>query len=380
MNSLLRLSLATFMLFGAACSDENGIVSDSGADMALADKGPGADKAMSETSTGDAAGDATGDVGADVGADLTPDISPDTGPVENSNWKEVKYGLPSPLLRIGGTSASNIYAVGKLGTIMKSDGSTWTSMTNPDTSKSTLTTLWLNSSASYWYALGDGIILYYYGGKWNKGYSSSYSNYSHNDMWAAKDPTVWSVGDGGMIYRKTSGSPSSNFSYVYYSGIGGKEDFKGIWGTSDTNIWVVGSKGAIYHCTSSCTTSAGWKKISSGTTWNLTDIHGFSASDIWACGYNGTVLQYDGTSWKVHQLPTKSYLHSIWGTSKSNLYVVGHPHFKQDESAFHYNGTKWSKISPPRASYLNGIWGDSSGKTIYAVGDYNILKWKGTTP
>ena len=257
MTNIIRVSLAAALIIGLACSDDadNTPGPDTGADLAVADKGPAGDKAVSEASTGDAAGDA-GDAGADIGADLTPDISPDTGPVENKYWKEVKYGLPGPLHRIDGANASNIFAVGKQGVLMKFDGSTWSSMTNPDTNKGSLNTLWIKPTASYWYALGDGVILYYSGAKWYRGYYSTSINYSYNDMWAAKDPTVWAVGDGGMIYRKTSTSPTASFSYVYYTGIGGgKSDFKGIWGTSDSNIWVVGTKGTIYHCTSSCTTT-----------------------------------------------------------------------------------------------------------------------------
>ncbi len=376
MNSLIHITMAALLTLSLACSDDGDTTPapDKGADQAVADKGPTGDKAVGEASVGDTGSDAV----ADGGPDFSPDTgTPDARVTENKYWTEMKFGIQSPLQRVAGANATTVFAVGKKGLIMKTDGTSWTTMTNPDTNKSTLSTLWILPTATYWYALGDGIILYYSGSKWYKGYSSSYSNYSYNDMWAAKDPTVWAVGDGGMIYRKTSSSPSSNFSYVYYSGLGGKEDFKGIWGTSDTNIWVVGHKGAIYHCTSSCTSSSGWKKTTSPTTWNLRAITGFASNDIWAAGYNGTLLQYDGTSWKTHQAPTKTYFNDIWGTSKTNLFLVGHPHFKQDESAWHFNGTKWTKISPPQISYINSIWGDSTGKTIYAVGNYNILKWKG---
>jgi len=383
MKSLLCLALAALLALGMACSDDtdddNTPAKDKGLDMA-ADVGTTPDSATTEGGAGDGATDGAAEAAVDQAADITPDISPDTGPATNKWWEEVKYGLPGSLNKISGASSSLIFAVGDNGLIMKTDGKTWTTMTNPDTNKSKLTTLWTKPTASYFYALGDGVILYYLNSQWYKGYSSSYSSYSHTDMWGAADPTLFSVGDAGMIYRKTSTSPSASFSYLSYSGIGNKKDFKAIWGAKANYMWVVGNAGTIYHCKSSCTTTSSWSAVTSGTTWNLRDLYGFSTTDVWAVGYNGTVLQFNGTTWKAHKLTTKSYFNAIWGTSAKNLYVVGHPVFKKDESAYHYNGTKWTKINPPRTSYLNDIWGDSTGKTIYAVGRYNILKWQGATP
>ena len=381
MNASLRLLLAALLVLGLACSDdtETPPEKDKGVDMA-ADIGATDDKSVGEGAVGDAAGEGqVGDGGKDIAADITPDITPDTGPVTNTYWDEVKYGLPGALNKVMGATSTLVFAVGQQGLIMKSDGTSWSTMTNPDTNKSNLTTLWINPTANYWYAIGDGVILYYLNSQWYSGYSSTYSMYSYTDVWGAADPTLYSIGDAGMIYRKTSTSPSANFSYLSYSGIGNLKDFKAIWGAAADYMWVVGNDGTIYHCSSSCSSTASWSSVTSGTSWNLRDVYGFSKTDVWAVGYNGTVLHYDGTSWKTHTMTTKSYFQAVWGTSSKNLFVVGHPYFKNDESAYHYDGTKWTKITPPRVSYLNDIWGDSTGKTIYAVGRYNILKWKNPT-
>ena len=382
MTTPLRLSLAALLLLGLVCSDDTDTPpgKDKGIDMA-ADVGALADKAVGEGTVGDAASEgAVGDAATDAAGDLTPDLTPDTGPVTNTYWDEVKYGLPGSLNKIMGANSTLIFAVGQQGLIMKSDGTTWSTMTNPDTNKSNLNALWINPTASYWYAIGDGVILYYLNSQWYKGYSSTYSMYSYTDMWGAADPTLYSIGDAGMIYRKTSSSPSSNFSYLTYSGIGSQKDFKAIWGAAADYMWVVGKDGTIYQCKSSCSTVSSWTTMTSGTTMHLMDVFGFSKTDVWAVGFNGTVLHYDGTSWKAHNLGTKTYFNAVWGTSSKNLFVVGHPYFKNDESAYHYDGTKWTKISPPRVSYINDIWGDSSGKTIHAVGRYNILKYKTASP
>ena len=199
MKSLLCLALAALLALGMACSDDtdddNTPAKDKGLDMA-ADVGTTPDSATTEGGAGDGATDGAAEAAVDQAADITPDISPDTGPATNKWWEEVKYGLPGSLNKISGASSSLIFAVGDNGLIMKTDGKTWTTMTNPDTNKSKLTTLWTKPTASYFYALGDGVILYYLNSQWYKGYSSSYSSYSHTDMWGAADPTLFSVGDG----------------------------------------------------------------------------------------------------------------------------------------------------------------------------------------
>jgi hypothetical protein len=65
----------------------------------------------------------------------------------------------------------------------------------------------------------------------------------------------------------------------------------------------------------------------------------------------------------------------VWGSSPSDVYAVGHPIFKADESIFHYDGSSWSKLPPPKTSYLNAVFG-SSKSDVFAVGNFNILKLK----
>lgn len=61
-----------------------------------------------------------------------------------------------------------------------------------------------------------------------------------------------------------------------------------LWGTSPTNIYGVGDGGTISHYD-----GTSWKPMASGTTVELTDIHGsLDGKEVWACGYNAT----DGNS------------------------------------------------------------------------------------
>lgn len=365
----MAVGLATF----AACSDDAQPTNDSAViDQALADLDTRKDGKPDRAADLSLADKALHD------SKPKPDIKPDAA--TSLYWQEVKSDLTSRLRAVYGTSATDVYAVGDKGVILKYNGSTWSSMTNPDTNNTDLWGLTIHpySSSNYLYAVGAQITLYYDGSAWNKGYSYSTSAYyNFRDVWSpASSYNKIGVGEMGYyISYYTSSTPSSSWSYTYlYSSL--NDSLYGVWGSSISQIFAVGDNGTIMKCTSNCTAyTSGWGKDTSPTTNHLRDIYGFSSTDIWAVGFGGTVLHHNGSSWSKVTVPTSTYFYGIWGTSSSNLYVVGHPYFKTDESIWHYNGTTWKKLAPPRVSYLNAIWGASDSE-VFVVGNYNILKLK----
>ena len=80
---------------------------------------------------------------------------------------------------------------------------------------------------------------------------------------------------------------------------------------------------------------AGWSPMTSGTTNDLRSIWGTSETNIYAVGYEGTILHYDGDGddngipddiWEKMISPKTGeeiVNRSIWGTSEINIYVVG---------------------------------------------------------
>ena len=49
--------------------------------------------------------------------------------------------------------------------------------------------------------------------------------------------------------------------------------------------------------TTTTTTTLVWSSVYSGTTEFLEGVWGTSASDVWAVGFGGTILHYNGTTW-----------------------------------------------------------------------------------
>ena len=73
---------------------------------------------------------------------------------------------------------------------------------------------------------------------------------------------------------------------------------------------------------------------------------------------------------------TSTYFQGVWGSSPTNVFAVGHPIFKSQDSIFRYDGSKWYRIAPPKTSYCNDVWGTSASEVFVAC-NFNILKYKG---
>src|SRR5215813_7085619 len=65
-----------------------------------------------------------------------------------------------------------------------------------------------------------------------------------------------------------------------------------VWGSGASDVWAVGWYGIILHWDGSA-----WTGVSSGTTNGLLGIWGSGASDVWAVGDGGTILHWNGSHW-----------------------------------------------------------------------------------
>jgi hypothetical protein len=138
-------------------------------------------------------------------------------------------------------------------------------------------------------------------------------------------------------------------------------DLYGIWGSSATDIWAVGYSGEAVHYDGATWTS------SQPTLITLRGIWGSSASDIWAVGYFGTVIHYDGAAWAKPTPPTSHNLWGIWGSSASNIWTVGF-----NGTVMHYDGSQWIKSTSPTSHELYAIHG-CSASDVWAVGKFGTV-------
>ena len=383
MHGLARVVTLTLVVaFSWGCSEED----KEKLKVDMATDGKAADKKVVPVDTGPASEalvypEAGGDA-AQKDAKLKPDVTPDGA--SSKHWDEFAYTPGGKLYSIMGTSASNVFAVGQKGLILKYNGSSWSTMTNPDASKADLHQLIVHPTASKFYALGAQMYLVNTGSAWAVGYSSTTSlYYNFRGAFGLPDNYVFGVGEmssGSYYYMSYKSSSGTSFSGISFSSTTAMTGFMyGIWGTANNKMWAVGDKGSIIKCnttSSYCSSSSYWTKETSGTTSNLKDVYGFSNTDIFAVGYDGAIVRYDGSKWTKMTTSTSTYFQGVWGSSPTNVFAVGHPIFKSEDSIFRYDGSTWSRLAPPKTSYCNDVWGASASE-VFVVCNYNILKYKG---
>ncbi|MBI5509333.1 MAG: hypothetical protein HY903_11325 [Deltaproteobacteria bacterium] len=136
--------------------------------------------------------------------------------------------------------------------------------------------------------------------------------------------------------------------------------------------------GANYQCASGVCCEAqcraGWESMSSPTTERLNGVWGSAPNDVYAVGYGGTVIHFDGNNWTtVPGVPTTTDLYAVHGFQNHPI-VVG-----MSGTILYYSGSSWVTWTADNPQNLFGVWAASS-TLAYAVGANGaILKWSGGT-
>jgi photosystem II stability/assembly factor-like uncharacterized protein len=145
-----------------------------------------------------------------------------------------------------------------------------------------------------------------------------------------------------------------------------------IWGSSETNIYAVGYDGTVVHYDGST-----WNvELTGGTSPTfLTSVWGADSTNVYACGSGGALLHFD-TTWQA--LRTHSYhaLWDVWGLSDTSVYMVGTNgtviKYSSDDSIM-------TKMETGITNSLYSIWG-TKDDDLYAVGwGGKILRYNGTS-
>jgi hypothetical protein len=216
-------------------------------------------------------------------------------------------GTTEGLLGVWGISGSDVFAVGRAGTILHYNGMAWSGMSSG--TGETLWSVW-GSSGSDVFAVGsEGIIRHY-------------------------DGTGWLAMSSGTTMN------------LY-----------GVWGSSGSDVFAVGYDGTVLHYD-----GAAWSPMSDNTSHRLNSVWGSSGGDVFAVGSGGTILHYDGTIWSAMSSGTSEWLAGVWGSSGGDVFAVG-----SYGAIVHYDGTAWSLMSSGTGNTLEGVWG-SDVNDVFAVG------------
>ena len=102
------------------------------------------------------------------------------------------------------------------------------------------------------------------------------------------------------------------------------------------------------------------------------DVWASSPTDVWAVGYSGALLHFDGTSWTIAKSPTRNTLYGIAGRSSSNILAVG-----EAGTAIQYDGTSWSSLDVGASADLYDV-AMPGGSDAWIAGEKVLLRRTGT--
>ncbi len=177
------------------------------------------------------------------------------------DW-ETNFAAPSPLIGIGGLSASDLWVVGGKGAVFHRAGSTWSLV--PSGTTETL-----------------------------------------ERVWAAGPDDVWIVGHHAtLLHRQGAG-----FQQVPVP-LPPTVDLYAVSGSAPDDVWVTGSAGTVLRCDGrTC------QALSQGAAHSYFGLWVRDRGEAWVAGSEGTVLRWDGRSLVPVESGTTSPISAIWGTS-----------------------------------------------------------------
>jgi hypothetical protein len=355
---------------------------------------------------------------------------------DGTSWKPEQTPICEGIQAMWGTSATNLWAVGGEGRVMHRTAAGW-QLVDMGTCNF-FQSVWGTSATDVW------ISSTYDGGHTFHGGTQGFvevPGVAADSLFGFASDDVWAVDSGRILHYDGSAWTS-----VYEQHV----DFEKIWGSDPDHLFVAGfdwdKNTAAVWMFSEATASTPVEKTFSGnvtpsvggsaandvwfaegkqlhhfdgTTWtyvaqpggaDLYSIAAAGAGAVWAFGYGGEMLRYngatwttgngghviynswaasendvwaatsqgllhyDGTSWSVSPSMTTGFFWGIWGTSPTNIYAAG-----LFGKFFHYDGTTWSPVTVP----VNGSWYSISGtgaNDIWASGYQGaVMHFDGTT-
>lgn len=243
----------------------------------------------------------------------------------STHWvagRRTSYPTPTaePLFDVWGTALDNCYAVGRSGSIAHFNGAAWE-------------------------ALNEESLI------------------DVQDIWVTPGTAV-AVGTGGTILRK-------NDADWIDENVNANYQLAGVWETPGLSVAVgrYAPNNIDWQQAILMNTGTGWTDTGPvGDAQRLFDVWGSSASDVYAVGWAGEILHYDGNVWSVVDAGSgdAAFLMAVSGTSSDHIFAVGRTDDRRGLIC-RFNGTTWTKTTLSGVEELRGVWVESANRA-FAVG------------
>jgi hypothetical protein len=310
----------------------------------------------------------------------------------STGWQPVATGSKNALGSVRGASATDVWAVGEGGVLLRGNGETWT-LASPGATTRSYRRIWGTSATDLWIVGDEGTILHGDGTTFTPMTSGvayhldDIGGTSPSDLWATGEkPLHW---DGMTWSQKADGLGDERLTRVWAAAsndvfgvwstvrrwngttwtltdgsLAGVNDQLsgapfGMWGASATDVWVVGDKGLTMRWHDNT-----WSPYPSGAGSRLWDVHGSAANDVWAIGPGAT--HFDGAAWTFHALPTENY-RSVFTIAPNDAWIVG-----GNGTILHWDGANWKRSESAATTFFTSVWA-SGPNDVWVVGTQGAI-------
>jgi hypothetical protein len=293
-------------------------------------------------------------------------------------WDGVAWQLaPSPTTHYIGNLAlagNTGFAVGP-NVLLTWDGSAWQSVT-PPTLPSIYTTyrgidavsptnIWAVGQTSSFFTK----IIHWNGQRWAEQFVPS--RFQLNDIAMLTETDGWAVGVSGLILKW-----DGLMWHLVESPVQGAWLY-GVDMLATDDVWMVGDSGRIFHWDGDTV-----HIVPSGTTTRLNDVHMLSSDNGWIVGGNGLILQWDGDTWEEVASLAGDSLNGVHLIDSETGWAVGSRslHDFSVGLILHWDGEEWAEWPLPDGLPPLTDVHFSTADNGWAVGQSGVLlHWDGTT-
>lgn len=278
-------------------------------------------------------------------------------PAQNSvlRWVMLRQGVtPNQLNAAWRNTATNVWAVGLSGTVLRYTGAQWGTVATGLSSHG-YTGVWGTSASDVWAVGNAGAAVHYDGTTWTLATTGSSANWS--GIWGSGANDYYATATGGQAFHY-DGSSWSAISFPFSV----TKNLHAVWGVDASHVYIAGDAGTILFFN-----GTSWSQIASPSNEPLFAIWGSSVTDIYMAGGLGTIVHYNGTSWGTEASGTTHQISGLGGTGSADIWAVGSPGVTQ-----HFDGTTWSTVSPVVGLLISAVASGSPGP-LWAVGGSGAL-------
>lgn len=256
-------------------------------------------------------------------------------------WRFVLESLGGALLSITGTSPTDVYAVG----------------------------------ADPGDAFGP-LFLHYDGTRWQR-YDTGASG---NLWWISVEPVDGSfflAGENGLIIQYDIGA----LAFSRHAVPSASPTMYGIWAAAGDDVWAVGGRpenpengGVIWHFDGAAWRAVDTTGIRPGGVPTLFKVWGRNADEVYAVGFDGVALRFDGHDWHEIESGTTRTLFTIHGNdtlvAASGGFISG--------VLVEDSGSGFNDVAPRAAEQMNGVFIRPDGRGLAAgIGGWTLERIDG---